>query len=145
MQINSTGSGCAFFWRFWRFFKRVSPLKRTLPSSHGVYSAGSILFWSVEIQQLSLLGSSNLLESGLDAVTPLLSSHVTIHNVTGNIENGISDNDLAGVGHCIPTEDHEGAFLIDVVHVVDTIGNDALDHLVGLLQSVDAVGFFCTA
>lgn len=75
--------------------------------------------------------------------TALLGSHVTIHNVTGNIEDGISDNDLAGVGHCIQTEDHERAFLIDVVHVVDTIGNDALDHLVGLLQSVDAVGFFC--
>ena len=113
MQINSMGSGCAFFWRFWRFFKQVSPLKRTLPSSHGVYSAGSILLWSVEIQQFSLLRSSNLLESSLDAVTPLLSSHVTIHNVTGNIEDGISDNDLAGVGHCIPTEDHEGAFLIE--------------------------------
>lgn len=97
----------------------------------------------MEIQQFSLLGSSNLLESSFDAVTPLLGSHVTIHNVTGNIEDGISDNDLAGVGHCIPTEDHERAFLIDVVHVVDTIGNDALDHLVGLLQSVDAVGFFC--
>ena len=55
MQINSTGSGCAFFWRFWRFFKQVSPLKRTLPSSHGVYSAGSILLWSVEIQQFSYL------------------------------------------------------------------------------------------
>lgn len=55
MQINSTGSGCAFFWRFWRFFKQVSPLKRTLPSSHGVYSAGSILLWSVEIQQLLCL------------------------------------------------------------------------------------------
>lgn len=89
MQINSTGSGCAFFWRFWRFFKQVSPLKRTLPSSHGVYSAGSILLWSVEIQQFSLLGSSNLLESSLDAVTPLLGSHVTIHNVTGNIEDGM--------------------------------------------------------
>lgn len=60
MQINSTGSGCAFFWRFWRFFKQVSPLKRTLPSSHGVYSAGSILLWSVEIQQFNLLGITAL-------------------------------------------------------------------------------------
>ena len=32
----------------------------------------------MEIQQFSLLGSSNLLESSLDAVTPLLGSHVTM-------------------------------------------------------------------
>ena len=97
MQINSMGSGCAFFWRFWRFFKQVSPLKRTLPSSHGVYSAGSILLWSVEIQQFSLLGSCNLLESSLDAVTPLLGSHVTIHNVTGNIEDGMGKSKVPRV------------------------------------------------